>query len=119
MTHNRIQKKYLETEEAKIINENQVTNSEFHQRLEQESFVSNKELKHFDNSINRIQILENRRITFEELLLMQVKAGAHVKVKRQKIASGAEVITHDDKRKMEERNKKEPQTKTNTTMVKK
>lgn len=53
----------------------------------------------------KIQILENKVVTFEELLLFKVKAGISEKVKRRKIAPGAEVITHDDvlKRKIQEK----------------
>ncbi|CAG4947272.1 unnamed protein product [Parnassius apollo] len=114
----------LEKKDAKSLKENQFLGEESHQKLEQEPFVSNKDLKRVESSSNRIQILENRLITFEELLLMQVKAGANEKFKRQKIAPGAEVITHDDvvKCKMEEKIKnikKEPQTNKNVTMIKK
>lgn len=62
----------------------------------------------------KIQILEDKLVTFEELLLMRVKAGSNVQTKRRKIAPGAEVITHEDviKSKIQEKIKnikKEPQ----------
>lgn len=59
-----------------------------------------------DDSSNgkKIQVLEDRIVSFEELLLMKVKAGNNTKLKRHKVGPGAEIITHDDvlKRKMEE-----------------
>ncbi|KAL0829661.1 hypothetical protein ABMA28_003167 [Loxostege sticticalis] len=82
--------------------------------------------KHLSSTLNKdsakvaekgkIQITENKLVTFEDLLLMKIKPGNNETVKRRKMAPGAEVITHEDvlKRKMEEKLKnikKETQTK--------
>ncbi|KAL0861585.1 hypothetical protein ABMA27_009084 [Loxostege sticticalis] len=82
--------------------------------------------KHLSSALNKdsakvaekgkIQITENKLVTFEDLLLMKIKPGNNETVKRRKMAPGAEVITHEDvlKRKMEEKLKnikKETQTK--------
>lgn len=45
---------------------------------------------------NKVQILEDKIVTFEDLLLMRIKAGSSSKTKRKRMATGAEVITHDD-----------------------
>ncbi|CAG4951806.1 unnamed protein product [Parnassius apollo] len=42
------------------------------------------------------QILENRVVRFEDLLLSRIKAGTSSKTKRKRMATGAEVITRDD-----------------------
>lgn len=48
------------------------------------------------NKTPNIQILENRKVTFDDLLLMRIKAGTSSKTKRKRMATGAEVITRDD-----------------------
>lgn len=51
-------------------------------------------------------------VTFEELLLMRIKAGTSSKVKRKRVATGAEVITSDDVYKRTQEAEKEKQNKT-------
>lgn len=65
--------------------------------------------------INKIQILENRIVTFEDLLLMKIKAGTSTKTKRKRMATGAEVITRDDVLKTLEIQKSEKDKKTTKT----
>lgn len=55
-----------------------------------------KQLPLTENPKPNIHVLENRVITFEDLLLMNIKVGTSNKIKRKRIAPGAEVITNDD-----------------------
>lgn len=48
------------------------------------------------NKTPNIQILENRKVTFDDLLLMIIEAGTSSKTKRKRMATGAEIITRDD-----------------------
>ncbi|RVE39998.1 hypothetical protein evm_015352 [Chilo suppressalis] len=64
---------------------------------------------------SKIQILENRLVTFEDLLLMRIKAGTSTKVKRKRVANGAEVITSEDVYKRTQETEKEKQEKQNKT----
>lgn len=53
--------------------------------------VCSKNVPFTENPKHKIHILEDRAITFEDLLLMNIKAGTSNKIKRKRIAPGAEV----------------------------
>lgn len=66
--------------------------------LDHDLFANNAKTASLKSS--KVIIVDDRpvksHITFEELLLRKIKAGAHSKQKRTKVAAGAEIITSED-----------------------
>ncbi|CAG5040060.1 unnamed protein product [Parnassius apollo] len=59
--------------------------------------LMNNDIDDSSNNLDLRQPIEEKNVTFEELLLQKVKRGDNSeKIKRSRVAPGAEVITHND-----------------------